>query len=239
MSQLRLQKYIAQCGIASRRGAEELIEEGRVSVNGHVVETQGTKVDPAIDVVKVGNRVLRQQKRGVILLHKPRDVVCSRVDPGGRRTVLDFLDRKHQSYFPVGRLDDASSGLVVMTNDGELAERLCHPRYELERIYEVKVAGIVDERLCIRLNKGVVLEDGPVRARVKILRREDGATWLKVTLTEGRNRVIRRMMDQVRRPVRKLRRISHGPLHLGRLRSGKILELKPAEYQELRAQVVS
>jgi len=238
VAEVRLQKFIAECGVASRRKAEELIAAGKVMVNGQVVKELGKKIDPARDRVQVRGKPLHLPERGVLLLHKPRHVVATMSDPEGRPTVADFLTHKYKSYFPVGRLDFESTGLLVMTNDGELAERLLHPRYGFERVYHVKVRGSVAEKTTRRLEKGVTLEDGPVSAVVKILETLDNSTWLEVKVAEGRNRVVRRMMDAVRHPVVKLQRVSYGPFRLGRLGPGEIRKLTDKEYQGARDAVL-
>ena len=239
MSLLRLQKYLSQCGVASRRHAEEMIREGRVRVNGVVVSEMGTQVDPAKDVIKVGNRVVHAAPRGILLLHKPRGVVSTLSDPEGRPTVADYLTTHYRSYFPVGRLDFDSSGLIVMTNDGELAERLLHPRYEFKRIYEVRVHGWVADETVEKLAQGVRLPDGMVKADVNIVGRDQDASTLLVTISEGRNRLVRRMMEKVGHDVKKLKRISHGPFKLGHLPPGGIQKLTEREYMRIREAVMN
>lgn len=234
----RLNKYLAQCGVASRRGADELILEGRVRVNGRVVTELGMKVDPTRDLVQVGQRKIRPKAPGIVLFHKPRHVVSTLADPEGRECIAHYLGRKEQGYFPVGRLDFESTGLIILTNDGELADRLLHPKYQTEREYEVRVGGIVSEKVLRRLNRGVRLEDGVVKAEAQIVRTLEDSTWLKIRLTSGRNQVIRRVMKHLRHPVSKLHRISHGPLRLGKLKRGELSHLGEEEYQRIRKKVL-
>jgi 23S rRNA pseudouridine2605 synthase len=235
---VRIHKHIADCGVASRRKAEEMIEEGRVKVNNKVVTEPGTKIDPRKDRVTVNNRPLHPVEKGILLLHKPRGVVSTLSDPEGRPTVGDFLTRHYKSYFPVGRLDWDSSGLMIMTNDGELAEKLMHPRYGYDRTYHVRVSGRVTEDTFKRIERGVRLKDGPVTAQARFLRGDDDSTWLEITVQEGRNRLVRRLMEHVRHPVMKLRRVSYGPFKLGKLQSGEMRRLTENEYQKIRLKVL-
>ncbi|MCB0331199.1 MAG: rRNA pseudouridine synthase [Bdellovibrionales bacterium] len=234
---VRLNKFLALCGVSSRRGAEELIEEGRVRVNGTVVTELGIKVDPARDTVKVGNRVIRPQQFGVLLFHKPKNVVSTLSDPEKRPCIGDYLGKNAEGYFPVGRLDFESTGLVILTNDGDMADRLLHPRYGFDRNYEVRVAGVVGEKTLRRLNRGVRLSDGPIRADVTVQKLQPDSTWLKVSLSSGKKRIIRRLMEHVHHPVLKLHRVSHGPFHLGKVRRGEMLSLPEDKYKSLRERV--
>ncbi len=238
MELIRIQKFLSQCGIASRRHAEELILEGRVKVNGKVISEMGVKIDPSKDVVKVGNRVLQPVHKGIVLLNKPARVVSTLSDPEGRPTVADYLTAHYRSYFPVGRLDFDSTGLVIMTNDGELAERLMHPRYGMRRVYEVKVKGNMSEETLGALETGVRLVDGIAKAEVKLLGQEDDATALLVTVAEGRNRLVRRMMEKVGHLVKKLKRVQHGPFKLGSLQPGQIRKLTESEYAFMKKRVM-
>jgi 23S rRNA pseudouridine2605 synthase len=239
MSLTRLQKFLAQCGVASRRKAELLISGGKVKVNGQIVRELGTSVTPGKDRVEVNGRLVREEHRGVLLLNKPRGIVSTLSDPHGRKTVAGFLSHQFKSYFPVGRLDYESSGLMIMTNDGEMAERLLHPRYELERIYEVEVEGAVTQAVLREISRGVKLDDGMARAKVKLLESFNNRTLLQVSISEGRNRIIRRIMDSVGHPVTSLVRISHGPFKLGRLRPGEIRRLTERDYQFFRRKVMA
>ena len=167
------------------------------------------------------------------MLNKPKRVLSTLEDPKGRKTVRDFLTKKFESYFPVGRLDYDSSGLVLMTNDGELANRLMHPRYGFERKYQVQVLGHMTDKTVRRIKRGVTLKDGMVKADVRIKRKDNRSTFLDITLTVGRNRIIRRLMEHLHHPVMKLHRIQHGPLRIGRLKSGAVKELTQSDYQRL------
>ncbi|RIL09028.1 MAG: hypothetical protein DCC75_07505 [Proteobacteria bacterium] len=171
---LRLQKFMAQCGVASRRKCEELIAGGKVAVNGKVQTKLGTSIDPRRDRVSVSGKPVRPVERGVLLLHKPIKVVSTMHDPEGRPTVAHYLSKHYRSYFPVGRLDFDSSGLVVMTNDGDLAERMLHPRYGSERVYIVEAQGSVPRRILETLSQGVKLEDGVVKRHFCRFRSERG-----------------------------------------------------------------
>lgn len=234
----RLQKFLAECGVASRRAAEELIEAGRVKVNGEVVSTLGVRIDPERDKIQVRDKIVRPDPKGVILFYKPKDVVSTMRDPEGRRCLADYLSRPYRSYFPVGRLDWASTGLVVLTNDGEIAEILLHPRYGFNRTYHVRVSGRLLEKEIRRIEQGVRLKDGMARADVKVLRTDEDSTWLELTLKEGRNRIVRRMMEQLRHPVLKLQRLQHGPFKLGKLKPGQIKKLTEAEYKAARSKIL-
>jgi len=235
----RLHKFLAQCGVASRRKAEVLIAEGRVKVNGHIVREPGTSVVPGEDRVEVNGRPVREVHQGVILLNKPRGIVSTMSDPHGRPTVARFLTQQFKSYFPVGRLDYESSGLMILTNDGEMAERLLHPRYELERVYEVEVEGAVPQATLRKITQGVRLEDGMARARAKILESVNNTTLLQISISEGRNRIIRRLMESVGHPVIALVRIAHGPFRMGRLRTGEVRRLTERDYQFFRRKVMA
>lgn len=258
---VRLNKYLAECGVASRRRADELISEGRVTVNGTVVNVAGSKIDPTSDKVLVNRRPVKPQPKGMLLLHKPKGVVTTMSDPEGRRCVADYLSKRYRGYYPAGRLDWDSSGLVILTNDGEVADALMHPRYGAQRTYHVRVEGGVSESVCQKLLKGVMLEDGSVKvdsisiidgegrrsktqtSRSGSLRQrdsEDGEeeeitrTWLEISIYEGRNRIVRRLFDSVGHPVVKLKRVSHGPCKLGSLPPGQIRALTEREFQEVR-----
>jgi pseudouridine synthase len=227
----RLQKVLAYAGVASRRAAERLIVEGRVTVNGAVVEALGTKVDPDKDAIKVdGKRVAAPPSgRTYLALNKPRGVVTTLADPEGRPTVKDYLRGVKARVYPVGRLDFASEGLLLLTDDGTLARDLMHPSRGVEKTYLVKVKGEPDSEALSRLRRGVPLDGkrtGPAKARV--VRRGDNA-WIEVTIGEGRNRQVRRMLQAVGHPVQRLRRVSYGGVALGRLPVGQLRVLSEAE----------
>ncbi len=222
----RIQKILAQMGIASRRKAEELIIEGRVTVNGKIA-TLGMKADPAKDHVKVDGRLLvKPEPKMYLVFNKPVGVVTSLSDPEGRPTIKDFLKGIKYRVFPVGRLDYDSEGLLLITNDGDFAHSVLHPTKKIPKTYVVKVKGIIDEDAMERLRRGVRLEDGlTAPAKVKRVRLSESNSWVEITIYEGRKRQIRRMLEKVGYPVIKLRRIAIGGLKLG--------DLKPAEMRRL------
>jgi 23S rRNA pseudouridine2605 synthase len=239
---VRLQKVLAQAGIASRRACEVLISEGRVEVNSEVVVEQGRRVDPERDVIRVdGARIPPPRRHLYLALNKPRGVVVTMDDPEGRRTIADLLaesaDRRsgppgirrlvrNERLFHVGRLDTDSEGLLILTNDGELANKLAHPSCEVPKTYMVEVTGVVSAETLRRLRHGVTLDDGPVRpTSVKISSSAAERTLIKITLQEGRNRIVRRTMEAAGHPVRRLSRIGIGPVRLGNLKVGEYREL--------------
>lgn len=237
--QIRINRYLSDCGECSRRKADELIQEGKVKINGKVVQDLSTQVTPGKDRVQVGSRTIRQPHKGAALFNKPRGVVSTLEDPQGRKCVGDFLTKHFQSYFPVGRLDYESSGLLLLTNDGDLANRLLHPRYGFDRIYEVRVRGYVRDKEQNRLRKGLKLDDGFVKAkRIKIDETREGFTCLTITVSEGKNRLVRRMFDAVGHPVVRLKRVQHGPIRLGNLQGGQIRRLTDREFHKLQSQVL-
>lgn len=236
---VRVQKILSQAGVASRRAAEELVREGRVSINGSVVTTLGVKADPERDDVRVdGQRVRPVSELLYLVLHKPTGYVTTRRDPQKRRTVMDLIPSVSAYVYPVGRLDYDSEGLLLLTNDGDLAALLTHPRHEVEREYEALVAGAPSSAALEKLARGVPLDGKRTApARVRILGGRPGRdeTWVSITLREGRNRQVRRMCEAVGHPVRRLRRVRFGPLVLGRLPRGKARTLTVREVADLRA----
>ncbi|HYB96379.1 MAG TPA: pseudouridine synthase [Vicinamibacterales bacterium] len=237
---IRLQKILSAAGVASRRASEQLILEGRVSVNGKTILELGSKADPEKDVIKVdGRRIKVDVPHRYIALYKPKGYVTTRKDPEGRRTVMDLIGEGAYIY-PVGRLDYDSEGLLLMTSDGDLAARLMHPRHEVEKVYEVIVMGTPDARAIEKLRKGVFIEGGrtsPAEVHVgTTVRGAKPTTLLTITIHEGRNRQIRKMCSAVGLPVRELRRIRMGPIGLGRLKPGQWRDLSPAEVKQLKSQ---
>lgn len=227
----RLQKVLAAAGIASRRASEILIDEGRVEVNGKVVTEQGRRVNPETDQIRVdGSRIPPPRRHLYLVLNKPRGVVSTLEDPEGRPTLSDYLPATKERLFHVGRLDTDTEGLIVLTNDGDFAHRLAHPSYQVPKTYTVQAAGVMDNRIIRRLEKGVTLEDGPVRPdKVKLISRGQDRTLLAITLHEGRNRIVRRMMDTVGHPVDRLSRTEIGPIRLGNLRPGETRDVTREE----------
>jgi len=235
---VRLQKYLSDAGVASRRRAEDLIREGRVSVNGRVVDTLPAFVDPHKDRVVCDGVRVRPQPHIYVLMNKPKGVVCSTRDPAGRPRVYDLLPDLPARVFPVGRLDVDSSGLLLLTNDGELAERILHPRYGLPKVYRVEVRGMVPADLPERLLHGVHLSDGrATAARVQIVHRSRQRSALLVTVREGRNRLVRRMLARLGYKVKALRRIRIGSLEARGLAPGACRLLSRAEVDRLRRDI--
>jgi 23S rRNA pseudouridine2605 synthase len=229
---MRLAKHLAHAGAASRRGAEQLIAQGRVTIDGQVVTDPARDVGPDDRVVLDGRPLAGEAERAVYALHKPVGVLSTARDTHGRPTVVGLVPSGGLRLYPVGRLDADTSGLILLTNDGELANRLTHPRYEVPKTYRARVArGPVGARALRALREGVELEDGPTApARVRRL----GAEEIELTIHEGRNRQVRRMCAAVGHPVRALQRVAFGPLRLGDLTPGAHRRLSAAEVERLR-----
>lgn len=233
---VRLQAFLARAGVASRRASEELILQGRVRVNGTVVSILGSKVDPAEDRVEVDGEQVKTEALTWVALHKPRGYVTSRTDPFGRPTIYTLLPERFHSLFHVGRLDRDSEGLLLLTNDGETANRLLHPRYGTTKEYLVDAVGKLEGEAIHQLTHGVQLDDGPARAeRVERLHQVDNDVFrIRMVLREGRKREIRRMCEAVGHPVRRLLRRRFGPIELGELPAGRWRVVSPAELGMLR-----
>ena len=225
---MRLAKYLAHCGVASRRRAEELIAAGRVSVGGQTVTDPARDVDES-SAVEADGRPVTPEPREVWMVNKPAGVTSTAREPGRRRAVVELVDSRRRLY-PVGRLDADSTGLILLTNDGELANRLTHPRYGVERSYRVRLRWAASETQLRRLRRGVELEDG-LTAPAAV--RRVSPRVLELTITEGRNRQVRRMVEAVGNQVVKLARIRFGPIDLGELPEGKARRLRPPEVQRL------
>lgn len=236
----RLQKYIAQCGIASRRKAEVLITEGKVQVNGRTVRELGVKINPTKDKVKVEGKLLKQEPLRYFLLNKPKGVITSLTDPQGRKTVMDYMKDTAQRIYPVGRLDQYTEGLLLLTNDGALAQQLMHPSHGVEKTYEVRIKGrVVDEHL-EHIAQGVELEDGMTSPATIVDMGFDGTTGLttvEITIHEGRNRQVRRMFEYFHYKVHNLKRIAYGGLTLSGVKRGAYRELTKGEVKRLQEQV--
>jgi pseudouridine synthase len=245
--QARLQKILSTAGIASRRAAETLIQEGRVSVNGATITELGTKADPETDDIRVdGRRVKLPSRHRYILLYKPRGYITTRSDPERRPTVMDLLvtGGVREYVYPAGRLDYDSEGLLILTNDGDLAAKLTHPRHGVPREYEVRVRGVPDRHALERLAKGVTLDGRPTApvqvALARVIDAADGpAAILSFVIQEGRNRQVRRMCDAVGHPVVRLRRVRIGPIADGRIRPGDFRDLSPSEVATLKSSIVN
>ena len=231
----RLHKVLARAGIESRRAAEEMILAGRVAVNGRVCTTLGTKVDAEHDAITVdGKPIPRRVKKVYLMLNKPPGYITTVSDPQHRPTVMDLVPHCLR-IFPVGRLDANSEGLILMTNDGEFANLLAHPRYSYEKEYHVAVPGTVKESDLQLLREGVVIEGGrTMPAKVRVLSSDGRLTWLSMTIHEGRNRQIRRMLHVLGYRVERLLRVRIGPLWLGSLARGAYRHLTPAEVRQLK-----
>jgi 23S rRNA pseudouridine2605 synthase len=235
----RLQKIIAQAGLASRRGAEKMILEGRVKVNRTVVAQLGRKADPEKDLIEVdGRKIKPSQTYYYYIFNKPAGYLVTMKDTLNRPTISKFLTHLKHRVFPVGRLDMDTEGLLLLTNDGELSARLMHPRYHVPKTYRVKVKGRPSEMALAKLAGGIlVLGDTPVKpAVVEVIKQGEDRTWLSVTLTEGRHRQVKRMCSQVGHPVLKLKRTHFGPLKLGRLPTGALRPLTAPEIKALKAE---
>jgi 23S rRNA pseudouridine2605 synthase len=232
----RLQKILAQAGVASRRKAEELILAGKVAVNGEIVRELGTKANPEKDKITVDGRPITIQATVNLILHKPTSYVTTVSDPEGRRTVMDLLTDVNQRVYPVGRLDYDTSGLLFMSNDGELTNRLLHPRYHVDKVYRATVLGMIEKQAVEQLTRGVRLEDGVTApAEVHVLRKHPLESVVEITIREGRNRQVRRMFEAVGHPVKRLKRVQFGPLVLDDLKPGEWRWLTPDEWAALYA----
>lgn len=239
----RLSRFLAHAGVASRRGAEELISAGRIQVNGQVVATQGTRIDPEHDEVRVDGRVVRAVATHVyILLNKPAGYVCTARDPQGRPTVLDLLpdELRRLRVYPVGRLDIDTSGLLLLTNDGDFALHMAHPRYSTEKRYEALVRGRLSQQALDALRRGVKIheDDGQLYqtspAQARFIKSQGVDSWVELTIHEGHKRQVRRMLDVVGHPVRLLTRVSIGPLTAQGLPVGRWRYLTHAELEHFK-----
>ena len=234
---MRLQKYMAEAGIASRRKCEELIQAGRVKVNGQVA-ILGACVEPLQDLVEVDGEPLgKSQQKVTVILNKPRGVMCTAQDPQGRPTVGDYVKDMPVRVYNAGRLDYDSEGLLVMTNDGELAYKLTHPRFCMDKTYAAICDGLLTKAQIAALEQGVQLEDGPTHpAKVReVFKLRNGNTAFNITIHEGRNRQVRRMLEAVGHETLALKRVALGPLRLGDLPSGTYRSLTAQEWDELHA----
>ncbi|MCI0639425.1 MAG: rRNA pseudouridine synthase [Gemmataceae bacterium] len=230
----RLNKYLAHAGLGSRRHCEELIVAGRVTIDGQPVRELGTRVAPG-QTVSVDGQPVRSERHVYWLLNKPRGVLCTNADPAGRTRAIDLMEHVPERVYTVGRLDEESEGLLLLTNDGDLANQLTHPRYGVTKTYLVQVAGKPSHEDLQKLLQGVWLSDGHVRAKsARAIKKQGESTWLRIVLSEGKNREIRRMLAKLEHKVLRLRRVALGPVQLGRLRPGKSRRLGTEEVKTLR-----
>ena len=233
---MRLQKYMAECGVASRRKAEEMIAQGRVTVNGEKITEMGTQVEEGDEVLLDGQLIRPETEKRYVMYHKPAGEVTTVSDPEGRRCVLDHFRDYPVRLYPVGRLDYDSEGLLLLTNDGTLTERMLHPSHQVDKTYLARVTGSVTMDEVRRLRSGVMLDDHQTApAKVRVIKLEAEATVVLVTIHEGRNRQVRRMFEETGHQVTQLRRVRFGPLDLGDLPRGKWRELTAEEVRALAA----
>ena len=232
MGQMRLNKIIADAGITSRRGADELIESGRVSVDGITIREMGSKFDPELVQVMVdGETIIRSVSKSYLVLHKPKGVLSTMYDPDGRPSLSDFIDLRKERLFHVGRLDKDSEGLILLTNDGDLTFRATHPSFGLEKTYIIEHEGKLPTGIDKNLLKGIELEDGMGRV---LTYKELSPTWLEVSIHEGRYHIIRRLMEAVDVQVLRLIRTNFGPISLGDTPEGRWRNLNEGELTNLR-----
>src|SRR5262245_3959034 len=230
----RLNKYLAHAGVGSRRQCDALIQAGRVVINGVRITSPGVRVNPDTDKVSVNDTPVNPERKVYWVFHKPRRVLCTNYDPAGRMKALDFLGHVDQRIYTVGRLDQDSEGLLLLTNDGDLANQLMHPRYGVEKTYLVQVAGFPSQDDQKKLLAGVFLADGKVKAkRVKRMKVQGQSTWLRITLNEGKNREIRRMLSKLGHKVMRLRRMGLGPVKLDGLPPRKSRRLSKTEFDAI------
>ena len=232
---VRLQKVLAHAGVASRRVVEDMIVQGRIRVNGEVVYELGRRIDPDVDLVDVdGTAVQLDVSKRYVMLNKPTGIVSTMKDEQGRPDLREFTDEYEERLYNVGRLDAETSGLLILTNDGELAHVLAHPKFGVTKVYIARVEGKVLPQTIAKLTKGIELEDGPIRAdKARLLDTSGNTSLVELTLHSGKNRIVRRMMASVGHPVRDLVRRQFGPLHLGTLPVGRSRELTKVERGEL------
>ncbi len=234
MALVRLQKFLSEAGVASRRAAERLISQGHVAVDGKVIQVLGAKIEPEAVEVTVDGKVVRARKKLYVALHKPRDFLCTRSDPEERRTVFDLLPREWSNLFPVGRLDRESEGLLFLTNDGDFALRLTHPRYGVRKKYLAVVEGRIAEVQLRRFTEGV-LDDGEMLKAEKahLIAANNSHSTVELELAQGRNREVRRLFAALGHEVNSLRRTQIGPIRIGEMPVGRWRILTPTEIKSL------
>jgi len=235
----RIQKILAKAGIASRREAERMMLEGRVAVNGKVVDQLGFKADPLKDHIKVdGKRLFRVEPKITLLLNKPRNYLSTVKDPAGRPTVMDLLKGVKWRVYPIGRLDFDAEGVLLLTNDGDLTYQLSHPKFSIPRTYWAKVEGVPEKKELLRLKRGVMLEDGEARVvSIHLLRQMEKHSWVEAVVDEGRNHLIKRMFSTIGHSVLKLRRVGFGPIRIEGLPAGQYRRLTDEEMKSLKKMI--
>jgi 23S rRNA pseudouridine2605 synthase len=231
---IRLQRYLASCGLGSRRACEEFITMGRVTVDGEIITEQGKQINPQVNKIALDGQKLKMERKRYYVFNKPPGVLCTNKDPQGRTRVIDFFPKEGPRVFSVGRLDEDSEGLLIVTNDGDLAQKLAHPSYRIFRTYHVLVAGHPDQETLDELRKGIYFEEGRFRVEgVKSLKRQGDSTWCEVILAEGHNREVRRLFSRVGHKVMKLQRVAFGPIFLGKMGRGEIRDIRRDELERL------
>ncbi len=232
---IRLNRYLSECGVASRRKADDLIKYGEIIVNGKYVAELGTTVDPERDTIELNGEIIKPEKKRYLILNKPKLYITA-IGQGEdeKKTLDELIEDIPERVFPVGRLDYDVDGLIILTNDGELANKITHPRYELEKVYLATVRGSVSQAEISKMRRGVRLEDGQAKPdTVKVINRSDLETSIAVSFHEGRNRLVKRFFAEFDHPVTHLKRISVGPIRLGDLPRGKHRDLTAGELRNL------
>ena len=237
---IRLQRFLAACGLGSRRACEEFITQGRITVDGETVAELGATVDPSSQTIALDGERLRMERKKYYVLHKPPGYLCTNSDPAGRRKAIDLLPSEGPRLFTVGRLDENSTGLLVVTNDCDLAEKLAHPRNQIFRTYHIQVAGHPTREIYESLKEGLRFAEGRFRVRsIKSIKKIGQSTWLEVILSEGHNRELRRLFARVGHKILKLARIAFGPIRLGKLKMGEFRDLSIQELEALHGIVAN
>ncbi len=235
MSEIRLQKYLAEAGVASRRKCEELIAMGRIEVNGQVVTVPGTKITGKEVITVDGREIIQEQKKVYILLNKPVGYISTSKDQFSRKTVLDLVETVKERIYPVGRLDYDTSGLIILTNDGELANKLTHPKHEMQKVYRVMIEGNLNEEEINSIKTGVIIEDYTTApANIRIVETNKKDSIVELTIHEGKNRQIRKMFETLEHIVLRLKRVAIGPIAIDGLEEGKWRYLSKKEIETLK-----
>ena len=236
---VRLQRYLASCGLGSRRACEDFITMGRVSVDGKTITEQGMQIDPQVHKIALDGEKLKMERKKYYVFNKPPGVLCTNKDPEGRPRVIDYFPKEGPRVFTVGRLDEDSEGLLIVTNDGDLAQKMAHPSYRIFRTYHVLVAGFPTPETLTELRNGIYFEEGRFRVEgVKSIKKQGQSTWCEVILAEGHNREVRRLFSRVGHKVMKLQRVAFGPIFLGKMLRGDIREMRRDELERLIGMLV-